>query len=542
MVRIFRRHEGGQVLVVVALSLVVLLAAVALALDWGYGLTQRRMMVNAAEAGALAGSKLLATNVIGTPQGPKFTVYEEYVYCVALNAAQANRDYRPGSGSVETTVVEWNTEPMQLDPVTNEPVYTPFAALSTCPGPGTPITTGTVADPQIRYVRVRTTVTYRPFLAFLVGQSTISAAGAGAARLTGASAPQPGPTWPLVRHYDASDFDTTCGVSCNPVNAAPTTFWDSNEDDLSYGNQSKGLVDFSRYSPTVQSDNQNTPSSERDNCGTAATAYCVPQLLESWDQRGQLPTYSGTAGACTPPAPAGQWYTRGNESSSNQNKQCSIPNWAYHLFGGELSLTNDHSGIGWNGVNEFREAPSALSPSRDVCNTTLPIAKPSCSDSDLGDWVEIAASGNLGDGIAAPLRQYIHDLRQRDEWFDRSTPTGNGTYGYYVVIPIYLWDCAEWYDPQALAGDRWNLTMPKNSSDCSDIHDGNDLERGHQVNRVHLFTVVSFTFYEGLVDGSKISGFWGGKIGDSLSCQADPPPAECELNGISNGVYLVPPD
>ena len=185
-----------------------------------------------------------------------------------------------------------------------------------------------------------------------------------------------------------------------------------------------------------------------------------------------------------------------------------------------------------------------------MCNTNIPVSRPSCGPDPLrpvttnvGDWVEIAHSGNLGNGIADPLRRYIHEKQQQDEWFSRPTPTGNGTYGYYAIITIYLWDCAETYDGSQPAGQQWSLTLPKlPKTDCSDIHDNNDLRIGHSPDRVHLFTAVPFTFYEGLVDGSQISGFWGGKIGDSTSCQAVPAPASCALNAVSNGVYLVAPD
>lgn len=549
MGRIFRREEDGQVLIVIALSLVVLLAAVALALDWGYGLTQRRMMVNAAEAGALAGAKLLATNVIGTDQGPKFTVYEQYVYCVAFNAAQANRDYRPGAGLVETTIVEWNTEPLQRDPITNEPLYTPFASPVDvqgnldCPAPGTPIASGTLTDPGIRYVRVRTTVTYRPFLAFLVGQSTVSAAGAGAARLTGAAAAEPGPTWPLMRHFNEDDFNTTCQTQCNPANADPVIFWSGQDEDLVYG-EKKGLVDFSRYSPNAQ---LTLPTSDQGQCLDTPSDTCVPQLMADWDRRSlaaPVAAFPGTGPACSPPAGPGNWYTGGNESAQLWDKACSVPNWAYYLFGGTLSLDSDYTSVTYDpAANEFRERPDPLSATRAVCATKLPIDTPSCPNTNVGDWVEVADTGSLGDGIADPLRQYIIDQQQRDEWFARPTPTGNKTYGHYAVITIYLWDCAETYDGAAAPGQRWSLTMPKgNTGDCSDIHRGNDLESKNSADRVHVFTAVPFTFYEGLVEGSKIAGFWGGKIGDARSCQADPPPAECALNAISNGVYLVPPD
>jgi len=59
-------------------------------------------MVNSAEAGPLAGAKLLARNVVTDAQSvPEFTVPEEYVYSVAFDAATADRDYRPGSGATD---------------------------------------------------------------------------------------------------------------------------------------------------------------------------------------------------------------------------------------------------------------------------------------------------------------------------------------------------------------------------------------------------------------------------------------------------------
>ena len=50
------RSDGGQVLVVVAIGLVVVLMFVALAVDVGHWYGQRRHMQNAADAGALSGA------------------------------------------------------------------------------------------------------------------------------------------------------------------------------------------------------------------------------------------------------------------------------------------------------------------------------------------------------------------------------------------------------------------------------------------------------------------------------------------------------
>src|SRR5437764_7486804 len=88
------RDEGGQAVIIVGLSLVVLLAALALGAEWGYGVTQRRVMQNAADAGALAGAKLLATNVTSIPSGIVFRVHREDVYCTVLAVVQANHSFQ----------------------------------------------------------------------------------------------------------------------------------------------------------------------------------------------------------------------------------------------------------------------------------------------------------------------------------------------------------------------------------------------------------------------------------------------------------------
>ena len=53
------RHRGGQILVLVALALFVLVGFVALAVDVGHIYRERRHMQNAADAGALAGAREL---------------------------------------------------------------------------------------------------------------------------------------------------------------------------------------------------------------------------------------------------------------------------------------------------------------------------------------------------------------------------------------------------------------------------------------------------------------------------------------------------
>lgn len=74
--------ERGQVLAILALSLVALVAVLALALDGGNMYLQRRRMQNAADAGALAGTRVLALN--GTVAEARVQAQE---YAVTRNGA-----------------------------------------------------------------------------------------------------------------------------------------------------------------------------------------------------------------------------------------------------------------------------------------------------------------------------------------------------------------------------------------------------------------------------------------------------------------------
>src|SRR2546421_5005511 len=124
----FHADQRGQTLVVVALAVTVLLGAVALGIDAGYGLTQRRVMQNAADGGTLAAAKLLATTVLAVP-GPGnttsyvFGVNQQLVYCRALETAQANQSFgvNPLTITIEYGVVANPGNPATWDPPTWQP-------------------------------------------------------------------------------------------------------------------------------------------------------------------------------------------------------------------------------------------------------------------------------------------------------------------------------------------------------------------------------------------------------------------------------------
>ena len=139
----FHRDQQGQTLVVIALAVTVLLGAVALGVDAGYGLTQRRVMQNAADAGTIAAAKLLATTVLAVPGAGNTTTYifgadQQSVYCRALATAQANRSFGFGTltVTVEYGVVSNTGNPSTWDP----PTWQTGASSANCPAPASPST------------------------------------------------------------------------------------------------------------------------------------------------------------------------------------------------------------------------------------------------------------------------------------------------------------------------------------------------------------------------------------------------------------------
>ncbi|HTH70347.1 MAG TPA: pilus assembly protein TadG-related protein, partial [Candidatus Saccharimonadales bacterium] len=153
--------------------MVVLLAALALGLDWGYGLTQRRVMQNAADAGALAAAKLLASGVVSTTSGSppvittNFVVTGDAVYCEAWRDANANRiAFQPDPASSTSGLsVKWSSNLLAADPWSGSAggTFTPVANPSAnCTAP---VTSGTPVPSPARYIGVDASVTFRGLIA-----------------------------------------------------------------------------------------------------------------------------------------------------------------------------------------------------------------------------------------------------------------------------------------------------------------------------------------------------------------------------------------
>lgn len=556
-----RSGEGGQTTILVALSIVVLLIALGLGTEWGFALTQRRLAQNAADAGALAAARLLAGSVRATSTGVAYDVYEEYAYCRAYDFTAANlTSFRPTSPT-DALLVEWAAATASGN------VQLPWRALAapaSCPTAGTPVTTGTrLVDPTAVFVRTTPSITYSSPIATIAGKASITASARAVARIVGRPIPLDGPSWPMVRHFNADDFSgDACGPTppCDPTKIAPVTFWSTgNSPEMTYNNF-MGLVDFSKYSVNANVYN-GRPLCDRTLAATSSLG-CVPQLIEQWDESGIAPngkpdltSLFGGGTACAPPAPATKWLTAGLEDPQNADKQCSLMNWIGYGFGGPSAAgeTGPRGKVDLNGnwqspPDAFQEAPSALpsASQRSVCDDVPdPLPHPSCSDIHKGDWVEAAQTGNVGNNVAAALRYFIDQHGVADQFEHVLTGPGGGSpeFGKKAVIVVYLWDCAEGFSGTPSGKNQWSLIEPKSGgTDCSDIHDGGDIGTA-KLGRVHLFSAAPFTFYRGLVSGSLIQGYWGGLVtSDAGTCRTAPVSPSCQINPFSNSVFLVADD
>ena len=523
----FRRDDHGQALVVVALCITVLLGAVALGVDWGYGLTQRRVMQNAADAGTMAAAKALATSVIAVPGPGNSTTYifsasKELLYCRALDFAKVNQGF--GFGAL-TVTIEFGLVSNPGNPATWDPPawQAPFGGVD-CAAPAST----TAVHPDTRFVRVRSTTTYRSLFATVIGQPTVIAGAQARARLTGTSVPLSGPTWPMVRHYNPADFVNQCGNPCNPTTAEPVPFWCTAGPQCSaavYGNF-KAAVDFSRYS-TYYSYSE-------------GSATNVQQLIAAWDQTGNHPDHSPNGNNCP-----STWNSRGDHDPTNHDTTCDVPNWFYYSFGGSLGLDTP-----WDTVSKpLPTGQAALQDLGDragpngICPAPTYVSAPSCGAGNhmLGDWIEVTG-GNIGSNYSSVLRDRIesqgsltafssHPYPNKNQpCIDPGGPNESNCYGKAITMLIFLWDCAETYDSGT---GTWPLVLGVHGQTINpNCYELDNTGNTGDVNRVHLFTAAPFTFYKALVNTSSVEGFWGGAWGSASSCPS------CVLNPLANAAYL----
>lgn len=495
------RDESGQALVIAAMGAFVLAAALVLTIDWGYALLQRRIAQNDADKVALAVGRLLATSV-------------------APYQGDSLRFAKTGSSAFRVeNLTHRELCTVALDAQQRDPKRTTLALVSSSlwldferwdpdsPSPNT--VRANCASAQSRSVDWRTTTVrvrierrYKALYAGLLRQSDVFVGATARAALTGAP-------------FTADSAEAA--LPANPTQA-------------DYADLARSAVAVRRTWPIVRRYSELELAGRRP-CGptcdprTAATPFRFARdgLLESNVQFIDLSRDSSRT-------PREQLITEPEAATASLADGFDQP------FGGVLGLDTDWdklAPIGWDEV-------IPPSPSRNACND-LPrwllgvdsggdeVPPPSCQVNTRGDWVETYQSDLVGSDLVNRMRTLIQTAGVTTQYSGMQIPTavssrngGSGTqFGKAVVVWVYFWDCGQDFDEGA---QRW-------TGSCSTSQD----------DRVHLFTVVPITFYEGLVTTRAIEGYWGGGFVDPGRCQTAP--GSCPtITALANSAFLVADD
>ena len=522
MTRHFVADEQGQALAIVGLALVVLLGALALSIDWGYGYATRRATQNQADAAALAVGRRLATSY--TAGDPEFRVSQEDAWTAACNIRNANVG---GTADPQTLLI---TVAFLAD-LGDSPLATASFPSADCSTTGaTTIPTGS------RFVRIESVATYASLFGIVTRQQ-LRASATAVARLTAGVGVRPlqlppgekevpgiglsglttapnAALWPIAYHYEPADFGAGNLVTLWPLPSKFGTF--------------QGLVSLAHNSLREPGqDGTHQLISETDYRGTPDRSQGHPLTP---------PLLNASFGCGT------YWDTKGSRDPA-EAIDCDLPNWFYYGFGGSVSVGTDWAAASWDAYRGNAELPDPLDPSpiRSSCDNRTTYSyfpAPSCTvgASTLGDWAETVAGAPTAK-MAAQMREFI-------KRYGRDVP--GSTLGKAVVVHILLWDCAEHFDGSQPAGSRWSLIArggPDNDpGDCSRLV--RNVFRKTSVDRVHIFTAVPMTFYLDLVaaDASRIQAYAGDIFGDAGSCApaASWSSVACQLNPLVNSAFLVP--
>jgi Flp pilus assembly protein TadG len=198
-----RRHGGGrprgQILALFALSLVVIVLAVALVIDGGNALLQRRASQNASDFAALAGARIVAT----------------WIDKDNVNGTDANV-----VTAIDTTVAANGGLPLTYGAPNGPKYVTRAGAFTGWVGAGM-IPTGTEG------VTVGTSRTFRPYLLGVVGTGDWTASSVATARGGYAAAPPSGNVFPagvslaFFQTYKFCTGPVNSSPDCTPIHLTP---------------------------------------------------------------------------------------------------------------------------------------------------------------------------------------------------------------------------------------------------------------------------------------------------------------------------------
>jgi Flp pilus assembly protein TadG len=195
-----RRSGRGQMIVLFALSLVVIILAVGLVVDGGNALVQRRNSQNTSDFAALAGARIIAEWVTGdTTNGTDGNVKTAIQTSIAINGGDPITFGAPSG-------------PTYVD--SNGQIVPAAGAAASYVGNGT-IPTGTVG------VRVDSSRTFRPYFLGVIGMTSWTAGSEAVAKGGyGTGAPPPGSLFPVGI---AKAFFDTYPFCSGPISANPSS-------------------------------------------------------------------------------------------------------------------------------------------------------------------------------------------------------------------------------------------------------------------------------------------------------------------------------
>jgi Flp pilus assembly protein TadG len=377
------RVARGQSLVVVALCALVLIALVALAIDGGSALYQRRNMQNGADAASLAVVDMMQQNMAVTcnpsPCHPTYLLTNQMVLDRVDQLVTANRGGTIGTATY-TTLTEYH---IMAGAPSNGNTYQPASAYPA----------GGLVPGYTDGVRVTARINNPTTFARAINISTIPVSAAAAARLypTCPVTEGIGDSLPMVRFRPATEdhLRTYGNDPCYPF-----SFWDSSGD----FNQLKNLASFNVYSLHQQG---------------------AVQTISGFDMRngpsGGLANFGSSTGC-----PSDCADMRGSTQQGSNRAVQDVENWIFYKWLGQISLTSTwpaSSGT-WGPANRTNNGGQGGTP------------RP-------GDWIETYTSGNWGNGVSDALYSSAL-LGTSYPYFSPNPPNGLG-WGPALDRTIFLW-------------------------------------------------------------------------------------------------------
>jgi Flp pilus assembly protein TadG len=506
--------------VALMIGLGVLFGMAALVTDLGYGMGQVRAMQNGADSGSIAGALLLAGSV--APAAGGGIVYIVDNGALHTKVSEFTGYNRPGGlqGATYQVAVEYRPCPGQSAPAGDATWTNQSDAGIVAEVGGTAQADTTLRVPSWTCaIRVFARVTHGALFSRTMGANSQLETGRATARIFPTAAPNPGNVWPITRWIcngiddpattnkdegktlndvsgdtvngsqdkcDDDDVVATGGLPCaqNPDPAAvlvPCTFWDSNSDP---GGDFKHYVDFSRYSGLAD-----------------AQGITRAQMLGGWQ-----PSCAVTPYDC----PGLQYDTN---HQGNNDKINDVPYWIANgsSIGLDLVLTECHS---------------LIPPANPTVSDPTVITDPAqCHNSRLETF-----NGDLGNNIADAMRTYIDNhLAGNDSSIchDEDGDPLVGADADYANVTVFFWRWGE----QDTANNNDSIALT-NQSRLWGYYGDSIPDQANDLKRVIVQRYTNFRFCRGLVEGSRVRGWFVSYV-TSLTPGSGPP------SPIANTVGLV---